>query len=131
MKTELTPELQAQVDADLAPIRTQIDAVDAQLLTLLNERAKLAQQVGEVKQKHDQPVYRPERESVVLEKIVAGLKQGKLAANGENGPVCVELPRMGELEISFKEKAKSGKSKKKLSIELTWKDGDAPLGLDG
>lgn len=69
MKTELTPELQAQVDADLAPIRTQIDAVDAQLLTLLNERAKLAQQVGEVKQKHDQPVYRPERESVVLEKI--------------------------------------------------------------
>lgn len=68
-KTELTPELQAQVDADLAPIRTQIDAVDAQLLTLLNERAKLAQQVGEVKQKYDQPVYRPERESAVLEKI--------------------------------------------------------------
>ena len=68
-KTELTPELQAQVDADLAPIRTQIDAVDAQLLTLLNERAKLAQRVGEVKQKYDQPVYRPERESAVLEKI--------------------------------------------------------------
>ena len=44
----------AQIDADLAPIRTQIDAVDAQLLTLLNERAKLAQQVGEVKQKYDQ-----------------------------------------------------------------------------
>lgn len=65
----LTPESQAQVDADLAPIRTQIDAVDAQLLHLLNERAKLAQQVGEVKQKYDQPVYRPERESVVLEKI--------------------------------------------------------------
>ena len=69
MNTQLTPELQAQVDTDLAPIRTQIDAVDAQLLQLLNERAKLAQQVGEVKQKYKQPVYRPERESVVLEKI--------------------------------------------------------------
>ena len=71
-KSERPPELHAQnaqIDADLAPIRTQIDAVDAQLLTLLNERAKLAQQVGEVKQKYAQPVYRPERESVVLEKI--------------------------------------------------------------
>ena len=64
-----TSDIQAQVDTDLAPIRTQIDAVDAQLLQLLNERAKLAQQVGEVKQKYNQPVYRPERESVVLEKI--------------------------------------------------------------
>ena len=69
--------------------------------------------------------------AVVLEKIVAGLKQGKLAASGENGPTCVELPRLAELEISFKEKSKPGKSKKKLSIELTWKDNDAPVGLDG
>lgn len=70
-KSELTPELHAQVDTDLAPIRTQIDAVDTQLLQLLNERAKLAQAVGEVKQKYAQPVYRPERESVVLDKIAS------------------------------------------------------------
>jgi amphi-Trp domain-containing protein len=69
--------------------------------------------------------------AVVLEKITTELKQGKLAASGENGPVCVELPRLCELEISFKEKSKPGKSKKKLSIELTWKDSDAPSGLDG
>ncbi len=68
---ELTPELQAEVDRDLAPIRAKIDAVDTQLLTLLNERAKLAQDVGHVKQKYAQPVYRPERESVVLEKIAS------------------------------------------------------------
>jgi chorismate mutase/prephenate dehydratase len=67
--TQLTPEFQAEVDRDLAPIRIEIDAVDAQLLHLLNERAKLAQRVGEVKQKYDQPVYRPEREAFVLEKI--------------------------------------------------------------
>ena len=69
--TSLTPEIQSEVDRDLAPIRVEIDAVDTQLLQLLNERAKLAQRVGEVKQKYDQPVYRPERESVVLEKIAA------------------------------------------------------------
>lgn len=43
----------------------------------------------------------------------------------------MELPRLAGLEISFKEKSKPGKSKKKLSIELTWKDNDAPVGLDG
>ena len=41
--TPLTPELQAEVDRAHAPIRIEIDAVDAQLLHLLNERAKLAQ----------------------------------------------------------------------------------------
>ena len=59
--TPITPEIQAEVDKDLAPIRVEIDAVDAQLLRLLNKRAKLAQRVGEVKQKYDQPLYRPER----------------------------------------------------------------------
>jgi amphi-Trp domain-containing protein len=68
--------------------------------------------------------------AVVLEKIVDGLKQRKLSATGEEGPVCVDLPLVAELEISFKEKAKSGKSKKKLSIEIAWKEGEAPS-LDG
>ncbi|OLN29198.1 hypothetical protein DVDV_1196 [Desulfovibrio sp. DV] len=68
--------------------------------------------------------------AVVLEKLVEGLKQRKLAATGEDGPVCVDLPLVAELEISFKDKAKSGKSKKKLSIEIAWKEGDAPS-LDG
>ena len=68
--------------------------------------------------------------AVVLEKIVDGLKQRKLSASGENGPVCVELPLVGKMEISFKEKAKSGKSKKKLSIEIVWKEEDA-VSLDG
>lgn len=67
--------------------------------------------------------------AVVLEKIVDGLKQRKLPGTGENGPVCVDLPLVAKLEISFKEKSKSGKSKKKLSIEIAWKDGDA-VGLE-
>ena len=57
------------VDTELAPLRVQIDALDTQLLNLLNERAKLAQAVGHVKQKYNQPVFRPEREAQVLEKI--------------------------------------------------------------
>ncbi|KHK04212.1 amphi-Trp domain-containing protein [Desulfovibrio sp. TomC] len=68
--------------------------------------------------------------AVVLEKIVDGLKQRKLTATGQDGPVCVDLPLVAEMEISFKDKSKPGKSKKKLSIEISWKEGDAPS-LDG
>lgn len=53
----------------LQSLRQQIDEVDAQLLTLLNARARLAQQVGEVKKESAAPVYRPEREAQVLRRL--------------------------------------------------------------
>lgn len=60
--------------------------------------------------------------AVVLEKIVEGLRQRKLAGKTAEGPTCIDLPLMAEVEVSFKEKSKPGKSKKKLSIELAWKE---------
>jgi chorismate mutase/prephenate dehydratase len=50
----------------LTPLRVQIDAIDAQLLDLLNQRARLAQEVGHVKAETLAPVFRPEREAQVL-----------------------------------------------------------------
>ena len=54
------------IDQQLKPLREQIDAVDAQLLALLNRRAELAQQVGHLKANTNAPVFRPEREAQVL-----------------------------------------------------------------
>ena len=53
----------------LKPLRDQIDAIDVQLLDLLNRRARVAQEVGHVKNKVDAPVFRPEREAQVLRAI--------------------------------------------------------------
>lgn len=50
----------------LTDLRAQIDALDARLIMLLNERAALAQRVGALKQEAGAPVYRPEREVEVL-----------------------------------------------------------------
>jgi chorismate mutase-like protein len=52
----------------LEQIRERIDSVDAQLHALINERARLAQQVGVSKHAagHTVDFYRPERESQVL-----------------------------------------------------------------
>jgi chorismate mutase/prephenate dehydratase len=52
---------------DLSSLRTQIDAVDRELLALLNRRAKLALEVGEIKRAEGSPVFRPERERQVIE----------------------------------------------------------------
>jgi chorismate mutase / prephenate dehydratase len=59
----------------LSTLRDHIDQVDDRLLALLNERAKLAQQIGQAKRaeaeaKGEAPViYRPEREAQVLRRL--------------------------------------------------------------
>lgn len=50
------------VDEQLGELRVRIDTVDQQLLALLNQRAQLAQAVGEVKKLDGSPVFRPDRE---------------------------------------------------------------------
>ena len=54
---------------DLAALRVQIDAIDADLLALLNRRANVAEQVGEVKKREGTPFFRPDRVAQVIEKI--------------------------------------------------------------
>jgi chorismate mutase/prephenate dehydratase len=56
-------------DDKLKPLRQQIDAIDAQILDLLNQRAQVAQQVGHVKAETNAPVFRPEREAQVLRSV--------------------------------------------------------------
>ena len=55
--------------ANLADLRVQIDALDKELLTLLNRRALVAEQVGEVKKLEGTPFFRPDRVAQVIEKI--------------------------------------------------------------
>ena len=66
----------------LAPLRERIDAIDAELHKLLNERASLALQVGRIKQAApggEPPVYyRPEREAQILNALKAR-NQGPLS----------------------------------------------------
>jgi chorismate mutase/prephenate dehydratase len=62
------PRKTSAVKAPLEQIRERIDSVDSQLHALINERARLAQQVGVSKHAagHTVDFYRPEREAQVL-----------------------------------------------------------------
>ncbi len=57
------------VAPELLALRQQIDSLDAQLLTLLNQRAHVAEQVGEIKRREGSPFFRPDRVAQVIEKI--------------------------------------------------------------
>jgi chorismate mutase / prephenate dehydratase len=59
------------VNPQLLALRERIDAVDRELLALLNRRAGLALEVGELKKHEGSPVFRPEREAQVIDGLKA------------------------------------------------------------
>ncbi len=56
---------------ELLSLRAQIDALDRELLALLNRRAGLALQIGEIKKREGSAVFRPEREAQVIDGLKA------------------------------------------------------------
>ena len=63
----------------LGEIRSRIDAIDSQLLELLNQRADLVHDVGLVKKRDGVSIYAPEREEQLLRSLVERNK-GRLPA---------------------------------------------------
>ena len=61
----------------LDELRVKIDSIDDALLKLYNERMELVHQVGEVKNTTGAPIYRPEREQAILNRLKSQNK-GKL-----------------------------------------------------
>ena len=53
----------------LESLRNGIDALDDQLLDLLNQRMELVRKVGEVKRSANTVIYRPEREKQILDRL--------------------------------------------------------------
>lgn len=55
--------------ATLEACRDAIDTIDTELLELINERMKVVQRVGEIKNESGAPIYRPEREKAILQRL--------------------------------------------------------------
>ena len=64
----------------LAECRTQIDAVDLKLLALLNERTRIVEEIGRIKQNLSLPIYEPKREDQVFHNVTSN----------NNGPLTAE-----------------------------------------
>ena len=55
----------------IATWREKIDQLDEQLVRLINERARAARAIGELKRDSELPVYEPQREQQVFEHVRA------------------------------------------------------------
>ncbi len=66
-------------DAELEQLRSEIDAIDRQLIQLINQRAERVVRVGQIKREQGIPIYAPHREAEVLEKVQS-FNQGPMPA---------------------------------------------------
>src|SRR5215831_4893211 len=60
--------------ASLRHIRVQIDKLDLQILKLANERARLASEIGKLKNDQTGEVFSPAREEEVLQNVIQSSK---------------------------------------------------------
>jgi chorismate mutase len=55
----------------LAECRREIDVLDLKILALLNERTRVVEEIGRIKQKLTLPIYEPKREDEVFRNVTA------------------------------------------------------------
>src|SRR5215475_1967491 len=53
----------------LDDLRKRIDAMDEKIVQLLNDRARVVVEIGKLKQQSNEPIYAPDREKAVLQKV--------------------------------------------------------------
>ena len=62
----------------LDELRERLDILDEQMMSLLSERAKVVSKVADFKRYHNIPIYIPERETSIIERLRA-LNPGPLS----------------------------------------------------
>ncbi len=63
----------------LAECRKEIDVLDLRILALLNERTRVVEEIGRIKQELSLPIYEPKREDEVFRNVTSNNK-GPLSA---------------------------------------------------
>src|SRR5436305_15292537 len=74
-------DLDPMISSTLDDLRRDIDRVDEVLVRLLNERARVACEVGRLKKTQGVEVYQPDREKQVLEHVRSVAVEGPLGAD--------------------------------------------------
>lgn len=67
-----------EFDKEIIPLRTNIDQIDSQILSLLAQRQNQVEQVVQLKKKRHMPVYHPAREEDLISKLRAQAQKANL-----------------------------------------------------
>jgi len=65
----VTP-VQSPAEREIEAWRKRIDQIDSQIIGLLNSRSACAVEIGKLKHKAGLPIYSPEREKNILERVM-------------------------------------------------------------
>src|SRR5258707_15798961 len=60
-----------EAKAALSDCRSRIDTVDRRLVALLNERTRVVEEIGRIKQQMAMPIYEPKREDEVFANVTS------------------------------------------------------------
>jgi len=80
------------MEKELNELRKEIDNIDNKILKLLNKRMQIVKKVGEVKNSSDSPIYRPEREKEIIDRLIGLSKiENGILAKDEIEAIFLEI----------------------------------------
>ena len=83
-------------------LRGRVDEVDRELIRILNERARIVQEIVEIKAEAGKPLFDPRREEEILQKV-AEQNQGPIYDTSMREIFELILHRIRDLEVQREE----------------------------
>jgi chorismate mutase-like protein len=94
-------ETKAGTEEQLAAYRQQIDSLDQGIVKLIQERARVVEQIGQLKREAHLPVIVPGREQQVIEKVHELAKEGPLPSEAVGRIYQKLVEEMRDWEAKF------------------------------
>ena len=88
----------AETDTRLNELRERVDEVDRQLIRILNERARIVQEMVAIKDEAGKPLFDPKREEEILQKV-AEENEGPIYDSSMREIFELILHRIRDLEV--------------------------------
>ena len=80
------------MESELRKLRSEIDNIDNQILDLLNKRMEIVKEVGKLKNNKNAPIYRPEREKEIIDRLTKLSKEkGGILGKDEIEAIFLEI----------------------------------------
>ncbi len=88
----------ADTEARIQELRSRVDEVDRELIRILNERARIVQEMVAVKAEAGKPLFDPKREEEILQKV-AEENEGPIYDSSMREIFELILHRIRDLEV--------------------------------
>jgi chorismate mutase len=88
----------ASTDARINELRSRVDEVDQELIRILNERARIVQEIVAIKAEAGKPLFDPKREEEILRRV-AEENEGPIYDTSMREIFEIILHRIRDLEV--------------------------------